>query len=92
MSSPHCEGRKSRDLHQVGEHNHILKLARQPNQIQRILINADLVRQTRRIVAAEPGSAIGVDADAEESHARLELRPADDLGDCGVNAEVCLCC
>lgn len=39
-----------RNPHQVREHHHILKLARQPNQVQGVLVDRDLLSQGRRVV------------------------------------------
>lgn len=55
------------------------------------MIHADLVRKTRRIIAAQPCAAIGIDTDAKVSHARFELGAVDDGGECRVDVEVCLC-
>lgn len=62
---------QNRNLHQIWEYNHIFKLCRQPDQIQGIIVNCDLLRQRRRIVTAQPGTAIGVDADSEIADACL---------------------
>ncbi len=80
------------DLHQIREDNHVLKLARNPNQIQRILIHANLVRQHRRIITAKPCPAIWVNTDTEVAHSSFQGGAADDVGYCGVHAEVGLRC
>ena len=76
------------DLHQIREHNHILKLRSQPDQVQRILIDRDLVGQRCRIVAAQPRPAIGVNADTKESDAGLEPGAVDNVGERGVDVVV----
>ena len=55
--------------HQVREHNHVLKLTRQPHQVQGVLVRRDLVGQRRRIVGAQPAPAVRVDADAKVADA-----------------------
>ena len=70
--------------HQVRKHNHILKLTRQPNEIQRILIRRNLVRQRRRVVGAQPAPAVRVDADAKVADPGREAGVACDVGHCAV--------
>lgn len=77
--------------HEVWEHNHIFKLTCQPYQVQRVLVYADLVRQTCRIVAAQPRAAIGIDTDAEVPNSCFQLCSPDNGGDCTMDAEVRLC-
>lgn len=77
-------GGRGKYSHQVREHNHVLKLARQPHQIQRVLVRRDLVRQRRRVVGAQPAPAVRVDADAEVADAGGEARVAGDGGHCAV--------
>lgn len=60
--------RTRRRLHEVGKDDRVLECARNPNQIQRVLIHTDLPSQARRIIAAQEGSSVRVDADAEVSH------------------------
>lgn len=38
------------NLHQIWEHDHILELARQPDQVEGVLVDADLVGQRGGIV------------------------------------------
>lgn len=78
-------------LQQIRKNNHILELARQPNQIQRILVHRHLVGERRGVVRAQPGPAVGADADAEVPHARLQARAAHDVGDGVVDVVVDLC-
>jgi hypothetical protein len=85
------EENRKRDSHQVRKDNHVLKLTRQPYQIQRVLVDRHLVRQGRGVVAAQPAAAVRVDADAKVAHARLEVRGADDVADGCVDVVVDLC-
>ncbi len=67
--------------HEVREHDHVLELAREPDEIQRVLVYRDLVGERRGIVAAQPAAAVGADADAEVADAGLEPGVADDIPD-----------
>lgn len=51
-------------------------MASQPNQVERVLIDADLLSQCRGIVRAQPGTSIWIDTDAKVAHARLKLSVA----------------
>lgn len=55
-------GMLKRYSHQIWKDDHILELAGEPDQIQRILINAHFVCQRRCIVTTQPSPAIRVDA------------------------------
>jgi len=55
-------------LQQVGEDNAVLERARDPDQIQRILIHTNLLRQRRCVVATKPPAAVWADADAEVAY------------------------
>lgn len=69
------------DVHQIRKDNRVLELARNPDKVQRILVHGDLVREGRRVVRAQPGAAVGVDADAEVTDAGLEASGSGDVGD-----------
>lgn len=84
------EGLK-KNVHQIREHHHILKLARQPDQVQRVLVDRDLLSQGRRVVGTQPGAAVGVDADAKEADARLQVGVAGEAGQVRVGGVVDLC-
>lgn len=86
-SSKYGEG----GLHQIWKHNHILELTSQPNQIERILINTDFIRQSRSVVTAKPRSSIWIDAYTEVAYACGESGATDDIADGGVHVEVRLC-
>lgn len=58
-------------LHQVWKYNHIFELTCEPNQIQRILCQGDLVCKCSSIVTAQPRSPVRVDADSEVSNSTL---------------------
>lgn len=77
--------------HQVREHHHILKLARQPDQVQGILVDRDLLREGGRVVGAQPRAAIGVDADAKVADAGLQVGGAGKVLDLRVGGVVDLC-
>lgn len=74
--------------HQVWEDDHVLKLARQPDEVQRVLVDRDLLGQGGGIVGAEPGAAVRVDADAKVAHAGLQAGLAGDGGYLGVGGVV----
>lgn len=68
------------DLHQIREHDLVLERLCDPDQVQRVLIDADLLRQQRRIVRAQKRSTVGVDAQSKVSHSYLEHSLANDVG------------
>ena len=70
--------------HEVGKDNIVLERARDPDQVQRVLVDRDLRGQGGRVVRAQERAPLRVDADAEVSDAHLEHGVADDVGDgCG---------
>lgn len=75
-------------LHQVREDDTVFEGVGHPDQIQRILIHAHLAGQTGRVVGAQKGAAVRVDADAEVADADLQFGAADDVGDGGGDARV----
>lgn len=77
--------------HQVGKDNHVLELAGQPDEVEGVLVDRDLLGQGGGVVGAQPGAAVRVDADAEEAHAGLEVGVACDAGELGVGRIVDLC-
>lgn len=79
------------DLQQVRKHHTILERLRDPDQIQRILVYADLFREEGDVVGAEEAAAVRVDADAKVAHPHFEHGVADEVGDCGCDARVDLC-
>lgn len=52
------------------------------------MINSNLLGELRRVVGAQEGAAVRVDADAEVADADLEHCVADDVGDGGDDAWV----
>jgi len=61
-------GRLGKYVHEIRENDHVLELARKPNQIQWILIDCHFIRQSRRIVTAKPVSTIRIYAYAKITH------------------------
>lgn len=43
-----------KNSHQVGKDNHVLELSSQPDKVERVLVDIDLLRKSSRIVAAQP--------------------------------------
>ena len=80
-----------RHSHEVREHDIVLEGVGDPDQVQRVLVDTDLLCQKCCIVRAEKGSAVWVDAEAEVSDADLEHGLSDDIGDGGCDARVHLC-
>lgn len=76
------------DLQEVRKHDAILERLGHPDEVQRVLVDADLLREQRRVVGAQEAAAVRVDADAEVADADLELRGADEVGDGGADARV----
>lgn len=74
--------------HQVGKDNHVFELARKPDEVERILVHADLVGKRRCVVGAQPRAAIGVDADAKVADTGLQVGGADNVADGGVDVVV----
>lgn len=79
---------KEKNSHQIGENNHILKLASQPDQIQRVIVRRHLRDQRGGIIATYPGAPVGVHADTKIPDPRLQVRVADDVSDGGVDVVV----
>ncbi len=77
-----------RGLHEVRKHNAVLERARNPDQVQRVLVDADLRCQRARVVAAQPRAAVGVDADAEVADPGLERGSAHEILDRACHARV----
>ena len=85
------KGVRGWDSHQIRKHDIILESIRNPYQIQRVLVDTDLLRQQRRIVRAQEASSVRIYADAEIPHADLEHGPSYDVGDRGCYTGVDLC-
>lgn len=82
------EKQNGENVHEIWEHDHILELARQPDEVERVLVDAHLLGQGGSVVGAEPGAAVRVDADAKVAHAGLELGVAGDALDLRVGGVV----
>ena len=78
------------DLHEVRKHDAVLERLRHPNQIQRILIYADLLRQESGVVRAKvvPIGSIRGDADAKVADTDFEGGLADNVRDRSSDARV----
>ena len=64
----------------------------QPDQVERILVYGNLVGQGCGIVTAQPGAAVGVDADTKIAYASLEMGVAGNVGNGSVHIVVDLRC
>merc|ERR1719282_780169 len=85
------EGEDDGDDEQIREDDLVLERLGDPDQVQRILVNADLLREQSGVVGAEEATAVRVDADAEVADADFEHRLSDNVGDGGCDAGVDLC-
>lgn len=59
--------------HEVREHDRVLELARQPDEVEGVLVDRHLLGERGGVVGAQPAAAVRVDADAEVAHAGLEV-------------------
>lgn len=57
--------------HEVWEHDGVLELARQPDEVEGVLVDRDLLGEGGGVVGTQPAAAVRVDADAEVAHAGL---------------------
>lgn len=73
---------------QVGKDDAILERLGDPDQVQRVLVDADLLGEQRGVVGAEEAAAVWVHTDAEVADADLELRGADEVGNGRAHARV----
>lgn len=76
-----ARGKGKENIHQIRENDRVLERARDPDEVQRVLIDADLAGERAGVVRAQEGAAVRVDADAEVADADFELGAADDGGD-----------
>ena len=81
---------ESRNLQEIREDDGILERRGDPDQVQRILVDVDALRQRGGIVRAQEG-AVCVCAETKVSHAHLELGLADNVRDGGCHTRVDLC-
>lgn len=77
--------------HEVRKDNAIFECTGNPNQIQGILIHADLAREAGRIVATQERSSVRIDTDPEVPDPDFQLGLADDIRYCGRDPRVDLC-
>lgn len=68
------------DLHQVWENHVILESIGDIDQVQRILVYADLLGEQSSVIAAEETVSVGCDAEAEIAHSYFEHGFSDDVG------------
>ena len=66
--------------HEVGKDDAIFECTGDPDQVQGILIHADLAREAGRVVAAQERSSVRIDADPEVADPDFQLGLADDVG------------
>lgn len=83
---------RSEYSHEVGEHDRVLELARQPDEVQGVLVDRDLLGERGGVVGAQPAAAVRVDADAEVAHAGLQVGVAGQALDGRVGGVVDLGC
>lgn len=73
---------QEKDLQKIRENDGILECVRNPDQVQRILVDVDALCKGGGVVGAEEGS-VGVGAETKVSNAHFELCSTDDIGDGG---------
>ena len=79
------------DLQEIREDDLVLERLGDPDQVQRVLVDADLLGEQSGVVGAEEATAVRVDADAEVADADFEHRLSDNVGDSGCDAGIDLC-
>lgn len=67
------------DLHQIWEDDLVLERLSHPDQVQRVLVNGDLLGKERGIVRAQEAASIWIDAEAEVSDSDFHLGLTDDV-------------
>lgn len=82
------EGEDNGNDEQVGEYDSILEGSRNPDQVQWILVDGQIVDERSCVVGANVTTAVTVDADAEVANTHAELSVTDDVGDGLCNAGV----
>jgi hypothetical protein len=75
------EGEDDGDDEQVGEDDGVLESRRDPHQIERVLVDVQVVDERGGVVGADVAAAVSVDADAEVADAHAELGVADNVCD-----------
>jgi hypothetical protein len=76
------------DSHKVRKHDGVLELARQPDEVEGVLVDRDLLGEGGGIVGAQPGAAVRVDADAKVADAGLQVGVAREGVDVAEGGEV----
>lgn len=74
--------------HQVRKHHLVFERLGNPDQVERILIDAGLLREEGCVVGAKEVAAVRVDADAKVAYSHLEHGLSDNIGDCSCDARV----
>lgn len=77
-------------LQEVGEHNGVLEGCGNPDQVQRVLVDVDALRESGGIVRAKE-CAVCVCAESEVTNADLECCLSDNVGNGCCDARVDLC-
>lgn len=77
-------------LQKIGEDDGVLERCRNPDQVQRILVDVDALSEGSGIVRAQE-STIGVRAESEVSNTNFERCLSDDVGNGCCDAWVDLC-
>ena len=80
--------KRALDLHEVWEDYGVLEGTCHPDQIQRVLVHTDQLRQCRCVLVAHEGPTIGLYANAEISNTDFESCLSDDVGDCCADTRV----
>jgi hypothetical protein len=79
-----------RNLQKVGEDNGILECCRNPDQVERVLVDVDALGESGGVVGAQEGS-VCVCAETKVSDTDFERCLSDNVGDGGCDAGVYLC-
>ena len=77
-------------LQEIGEDDGVLERCRYPDQVQRILVDVDALRESSGIVRAQE-CAVGVCAEAEVANADFERCLSDNVGNGCCDAGIDLC-
>jgi hypothetical protein len=78
------------DLQKVGEDNGILECCRDPDQVERVLVDVDALGESGGVVRAQE-SAVCVCAETKVTHADFERCLSNNVGDGCCHAGVYLC-
>ena len=75
------EGENDGDDEKVGEDDGVLESCCDPDEVERVLIDRQVVDERGRIVGADVATAIAIDADTEVSNTHAKLGVTDNVGD-----------